>query len=440
MMKEITENYPSIAQAEAQVRACFSDSSRVPEIFHNCIADTLKQTIRVMEDGSMYVITGDIPAMWLRDSACQLHLFTKFAKDEPELQRIIEGVIRRQVECVLLDPYANAFLADTSKTSSGSSPWITDHTRMKPGLWERKYEIDSLCYPIRLSYEYYRQTGRTDCFTDRWKMAAKLIIETFRTEQHHETLSEYRFIRDNTVYYDTLSREGKGALVNDGIGLIFSGFRPSDDACTYGYLIPSNMFASVCLGYLSEIFANVYHDFELSGEAAAFSEEIRCAVEKYGVLPGRNEKIYAYEVDGFGQYLLMDDANVPSLLSMPYYGYCRADDKGYLSTKKVLLSEENPYYYRGSALQGIGSPHTSAGFVWDISLAVQGLVSTDPEEKRQMIMTMAENDAGTGLMHESIDADDPQSYTRPWFSWANCMFCELVWDYCRRDQRPETVK
>lgn len=422
----ISGMYASIAEAEKEVQKYFPEESRVPAVFHRCIADTLKKTIAVTDRGDAFVITGDIPAMWLRDSACQLHLFTEFAKSEPELQWIIEGVIRRQMDCILIDPYANAFNRDAD-----GKCWAHDITDMKPEIWERKYEVDSLCYPIQLSYLYYRKTGRTACFTDRWKQAAELIIRTFRTEQFHEERSSYSFVRENCVFTDTLSRNGKGALVKDGIGLIFSGFRPSDDACVYGYLIPSNMFASVCLGYLSEIASEVYHDEEMSREAGAFSRQVRDAVEKYAILPGQKERIYAYEVDGFGQYLMMDDANVPSLLAMPYFGYCAPDDPAYLSTKKVLLSDGNPYYYRGERLRGIGSPHTPAGYVWDIALSIQGLVSQNPDEKRELIDMMIRNDGGTGMMHESIDVNDPSHFTRPWFSWANSMFCELVLDYCK---------
>ena len=229
---------------------------------------------------------------------------------------------------------------------------------------------------------------------------------------------------------DTLPFDGKGTPVTY-TGMTWSGFRPSDDACVYGYLIPSNMFATVCLGYLSEIASEVYRDQTLSEEAGAFSKEIREAIETYAILPGRKDRVYAYEVDGFGQYLVMDDANVPSLLAMPYFGYCKPDDPSYLATKKVLLSDENPYYYAGDRLQGIGSPHTPAGDVWDIALSIQGLVSQDSVEKRRLIELMADNDGGTGLMHESIDVDDPSRFTRPWFSWANSMFCELVLDYCK---------
>lgn len=416
----------AVEDAIEKVKEFFPKDSRIPTIFRTCIQDTLDRTIRVKADGSVYVITGDIPAMWLRDSSCQLHLFVRFADKEPELQKLMLGLIRKQTECILLDPYANAF-----NEEANGAHWAEDRTRMLPEIWERKYEIDSLCYPVQLSWLFWKQTGIISQFTDNWKRAAITILDTFHTEQFHESKSEYRFERMNTIFQDTLSRDGRGALVKEGTGLIFSGFRPSDDACVYGYLIPSNMFASVILGYISEIADSVYHDLDLAEEAGAFSAEVRSAVEHYGVMPGLSEKIYAYEVDGFGQYLFMDDANVPSLLAMPYFGYCDIDDPGYQATRKVLLSEANPYYYKGRDLAGIGSPHTPAYYVWDISLAIQGMTTHDLSEKKQMIQMMADHDAGTNMMHESIDVRNQKNYTRPWFSWANSMFCELVLDYMR---------
>ena len=420
----IRDRYPAIDRAIDRVKARFPESeSRTARVFERCISDTLQKTIHIQPDGSVYVITGDIPAMWLRDSACQLMPFIRFANEEPDLMEILTRLCERQARCILLDPYANAF-----NMSADASGWVTDLTDMKPELWERKYEIDSLCHPVRLAWQLWKQTGSTAHFTAAWKAAAEKIIETFRVEQRHETASAYRFERRGCVFTDTLSRGGKGALVNEGIGLIFSGFRPSDDACVYGYLIPSNMYASVSLGQIAEIAESVYGDTALARRAKAFSDEVRAAVERYALVPGVDKPFYAYEVDGFGQYLIMDDANVPSLLSMPWLGWCDASDERYRNTRGVILSVQNPYYYKGSRLRGVGSPHTPAGWVWDVALAMQGLTSESMDEKLACLRMMTDNDAGTFLMHESIDCDDPERYSRPWFSWANSMYCELVLD------------
>lgn len=469
----------TLEEARALVAQTFGEDGHITQMFGNCIQDTLTQTISRGEDGRYFMITGDIPAMWLRDSACQLHFLLPFAARDPELSAIIRGIIARQMDCICIDPYANAFNA----APTGSGEWADDLTDMRPELWERKYEIDSLCYPVQLSYLYWKCTGDDSIFTAAWFEAVQQILETFETEQYHESRSTYRFQRLNCRYQDTLSRDGKGALVKEGIGLIWSGFRPSDDACVYGYLIPSNMFAVVILEYIAEVVGRyapaggtdgltaaggpggssfteaaggaalttaagerggveaaggpvlrrVGDDLvdlaSLGTRAAALAASVRQAIDRYAVLPQAEMPYYAYEVDGYGQYLVMDDANVPSLLAMPYLGYCEADDLRYRNTRKVLLSDANPYYYAGSRLSGIGSVHTEPSWIWPISLAIQGLTSTDGDEQLALIHMIAENDAGTGLVHESIHEDDSARFTRPWFSWANMMFCELVLEY-----------
>ena len=426
-MLEIKIHYPSVDQAVEKVKSVFAqENPRVGDLFENCITDTIQKTVHILEDGSVFVITGDIPAMWLRDSACQLMPFVRFAKTDEDIRDLLTGLAATQVRQIIADPYANAFKAKEDP----STGWMVDKTDMKPILWERKYEIDSLCHPIDLHYRLWKETGSTAHFTPEWKEAAQAVIRVLHTEQNHESDSDYTFERADCPFTDTLSRNGKGALVKDGTGLVWSGFRPSDDACTYGYLIPSNMFASCVLGYISEIAREVYKDEEMAAQAAAFSAQIREAVEKYAVVPKTEKPFYAYEVDGFGQYLVMDDANLPSLLSMPYMGWCAKDDPMYLNTREVILSQHNPYYYEGKALRGIGSPHTPVNYVWDIALAMEGLTSDDRDEQLALIMMMEKNDAGTGQMHEGIDVNDPSHFTRPWFSWANSMFCELVMQYC----------
>lgn len=423
---KIKDKYAVIDNAVARIKEYFgTEDSRVAEVFEACISNTLQKTIHIQEDGSVYVITGDIPAMWLRDSACQLLPFLRFAKEDLEIREILTKLVSKQMECILFDPYANAFNA-----KADGSGWMQDKTDMKPELWERKYEIDSLCHPMRLSWLLWKETGSTEHFTEEWKKAAKTVIKTFRTEQDHEGQSTYSFERVDCVFTDTLSREGKGALVKSNIGLIWSGFRPSDDACVYGYLIPSNMFAAAVLGHIGEIAETIYQDHELAEEAYAFEKEVREAIAKYAIQPHTEKPFYSYEVDGFGQYLVMDDANIPGLLSAPFYGWCAPDDELYLNTRSVILSEQNPHYFKGKALQGIGSPHTPPNYVWHIAIAVQGLTAVSREEKYDCIKMLINTDAGTGFMHEGVQVDNPEEYTRPWFSWANSMFCELVMDYC----------
>ncbi|MCR5032204.1 MAG: glycoside hydrolase family 125 protein, partial [Lachnospiraceae bacterium] len=392
------------------------------KIFRNCIRDTIDRTIKRLPDGSVFVITGDIPAMWLRDSSCQLRPYILFAQAEPKIRQLIIDLLDKQMDLILLDPYANAFNCEPG------AHYSEDRTEMKPELWERKYEIDSLCFPMQLSYLFWKNTGNTEAFTEKWVRAAHTILDVFETEQYHETRSDYYFERFHCPHTDTLSREGKGALVKPGTGLIWSGFRPSDDACRYGYLIPSNMLAVVTLKEMAQIADEVLQDAFLAIKARTMAKQVEQAIEELAVVPGKD--FYAYEVDGFGEYNIMDDANLPSLLSIPYIGYRDGTDARYRNTREKMLSEENPYFYKGKALEGIGSPHTPAGYVWDIALAMQAITETDRDKKRRLITMITENDAGCGMMHEGICADDPTRYTRPWFSWANAIFCEMILDYC----------
>jgi meiotically up-regulated gene 157 (Mug157) protein len=408
-----------------RIRERTAEHPRLALIFRNALSNTLKTTVKRMPDGTTFVITGDIPAMWLRDSAAQVRPFLALAADSPELADMIEGLVARQLACLSADPYANAF--NEGPTGQGHQ---NDRTDMKPWIWERKYEIDSLCYPIHLAYLLWKKTGRTSHLGSGFASAARIVIATWRTEQHHGTKSSYRFERRDCPPSDTLEREGRGAEVGY-TGMTWSGFRPSDDACKYGYLVPSNMFAVVALRNLTEIADCVLRDEPLAKDAAALAAEIDAGIREHGIVRHPDfGPMYAYETDGFGRHHLMDDANVPSLLSIPYLGYAPADDPIYLNTRRFVLSRANPYYYEGLAASGIGSPHTPADYVWPIALAMQGLTSPDPEEKLRMLELMAATDAGTGMMHEGFHADDPTRFTRAWFSWANMMYCELLMDYC----------
>ncbi|MGL6173503.1 MAG: glycoside hydrolase family 125 protein [Cellulosilyticaceae bacterium] len=409
-----------------QVNSQLGTDEKLIKMFENCYTNTLDTTVKQLEDGTTYVITGDIPAMWLRDSVCQLRPYYVLASQDEEIADMIEGLVKRQMKYILIDAYANAF----NEEPNGNC-WEKDETDACDWIWERKYEIDSLCFPLQMSYLLWKNTGRTTQFDDQFKQAVRRILEVWRTEQDHENQSPYSFVRKNCYFTDTLSRDGKGALVKSNIGLTWSGFRPSDDACTYGYLIPSNMFAVVVLGYVEEIAKEILGDEALAQEAHTLAEAIRTGIETYGTVNHyKFGKVYAYEVDGFGSYNIMDDANLPSLLAMPYIGYVSEDDEVYQNTRRMILSEMNPYFYKGTAAEGIGSPHTPVNYIWHISLAMQGLTCSDKAYKKQILEVMKNTDGGKNLMHEGFNVDNPEEYTREWFSWANAMFSELVLDYC----------
>ena len=390
-------------------------SPKLAQLYRNCFPNTIATTIQEQEDGSLFVITGDIPAMWLRDSAPQVDHYIPLA-DDPEVASIVRRVVEKQFKYVLIDPYANSF-----NPAPNGEGHITDIPRNGPWVFERKYEIDSLCYPLWLCYRYWKATG-DDAVLAQLPAVVETILGVWRTEQHHVEKSPYRFTRTDCPYQDTIHNNGMGAPVAY-TGMTWSGFRPSDDACTYGYLIPSNMFAVVVLGYAAEMLG----DTPLAAQALALREEISEGLSKFATVEHPvHGTVYACEVDGMGNYLLMDDANIPSLISAPYLGYTTTDDPIYRNTRKMLLSSDNPYYYEGKCAKGIGSPHTPPHYVWHMALAMQGMTSDDKEEMKAILDMLTTCDGGTGYMHEGFHVDDPTVFTRPWFTWPDSLFCEFV--------------
>lgn len=392
-------------------------------LFLNCFPNTLATTTKLTEDGTTFVITGDIPAMWLRDSVEQVVHYLPFAKHDPALQRLIGGLIRRHIAMILIDPYANAF----NETANDWHWNAADRTEMSPWVWERKFELDSICFTIRLAYLYWKETERTDIFDANFKSAVRTIVKLWKTEQRHFERSPYRFERDNGIPTDSLRNQGLGMPVNY-TGMIWSGFRSSDDACDYHYNVPANMFAVVALRYLREMAEWVFRDEELLRELTKLEADVDHGIRLYGIY--RHPEfgpIYAYETDGFGNYCLMDDAGTPGLLSIPYLGYTKADDPIYQNTRRFALSKSNPYYFEGKAARGIGSPHTPPDYIWHMALSMQGLTATTAKEKLEMIALLEATDADTGFMHEGFHADDPSQFTRKWFAWSNSLFSQLVY-------------
>jgi len=396
-------------------------SSKLAKLYRNCYPNTLETATEIMDDGSVFVLTGDIPAMWLRDSTAEVSHYIPLAKDNEDIRNIIKGVIKRQRMYITLEPYANAY-----KKEPNDHREFDDMPLNHPIVWERKYEIDSLCYPIRLAYLYWKATGDDSVLGKDFLESAKITVNLWKTEQHHFEKSPYRFTRTNCPYQDTLHNNGMGEPV-DYTGMTWSGFRPSDDACRYGYLVASNMFAVVVLGYLEEMLAAYPDETELAENCKTLRAEIREGIEKYAVIESENHgKIYACEVNGKGDYFLFDDANVPSLMSAPYLGFCGYDDEIYRNTRSFILSKDNPYYYEGKFAKGVGSPHTPEGYIWHIALSMQGLTSNNPDEIRDILRMLETTDADTGFMHEGFDANDPNKFTRSWFSWSCALFAELV--------------
>jgi uncharacterized protein len=398
--------------------------TKLARLFENCFPNTLDTTVRVGTfEGKpdTFVITGDIPAMWLRDSSAQVWPYLPLVKQDPQLQTVIAGVIHRQTRCTLIDPYANAFNFDHE-----GSEFSSDLTVMRPELHERKWEIDSLCYPVRLAFGYWRATGDTSIFDSAWHEAARTIVSTFREQQRKDNRGPYSFRRRATTPNDTLNLDGYGNPIKP-VGLIASGFRPSDDACIYPFLVPSNLFAAYTLERIAEISKAVLGDSALANDAISLAEEVKRAVQVYAIAERPNlGRVFAYEVDGFGNQLFMDDANVPSLLSLPYLGCVSSEHPVYRNTRKMVLSDTNPFFFRGKAGEGIGGPHIGLDMIWPLSIIMRGLTSSSAVENADCLRMLVHSDANTGFMHESFHKDDPAKFTRAWFAWANTLFGEFV--------------
>lgn len=416
----------AVEQTITRVKAKIKDP-KLAWMFENCFPNTLDTTVNFsMKNGKpdTFVITGDINAMWLRDSSAQVWPYLPLTKSDAKLKQLIAGVINRQVQCILVDPYANAFYSEPNPDGH----WVTDLTDMNPMLHERKWEIDSLCYPIRLAYHYWKITGDASVFDEDWKKAMELVIKTFKEQQRKDSLGPYKFQRKTERQLDTVSNDGYGNPVKP-VGLIVSTFRPSDDATTFQFLVPSNFFAVTSLGQVAEIAEKVLKDTSLATESKALADEVSDALRKYAVVQHpKYGKVYAFEVDGFGNAYFMDDANIPSLLAMPYLGATRKNDPIYRNTRKLVWSEDNPYFFKGTAGEGIGGPHIGYDMVWPMSIIMRAQTSESDEEIKDCLRMLRDTDGDTGFMHESFHKDDPTKFTRKWFAWVNTLFGELIVD------------
>jgi meiotically up-regulated gene 157 (Mug157) protein len=394
-------------------------------MFENCFPNTIDTTVhfRTGEDGKpdTFVYTGDIHAMWLRDSAAQVWPYVALANQDEKLREMLEGVIRRQFKCIILDPFANAF-----NDGPTGGEWMSDYTKMRPEIHERKWEIDSLCYPIRLAYEYWKTTGDASIFDAEWLEAMQAVLDTFRDQQRKEGNGSYFFLRKTDRALDTLNNGGLGAPVKP-CGLIVSSFRPSDDATTLQFLVPSNFFAVASLRQAAEILTEVNGNTAMATACTDLADEVKQALDQYAVYQHpKFGPIYAFEVDGFGNQLLMDDSNAPSLLSLAYLCGVDVNDPIYQNTRRFVWSDSNPYFFSGKAAEGIGGPHIGYDMVWPMSIMMRAFTSQDDAEIAECLRMLLATDDETGFIHESFHKDDPSNFTRKWFAWQNTLFGELI--------------
>ena len=394
-------------------------------LFENCYPNTLDTTVDfewIDGKADTFIITGDIDAMWLRDSTAQVWPYMSLINQDEKIRNLIAGLVNRQVKCILRDPYANAFYKDLSKESQ----WASDEPTPIDGVHERKWEIDSLCYVIRLSEGYYKATGDANIFDAQWQQAMQEVLKVFRAEQRKQGDSPYRFVRVSGRMIDAPVFAGTGRPVNP-VGLIASAFRPSDDATVFPFLVPSNIFAKLSLQQLAMIYGDVLQQPEQAQECETFARELEQAIQAHCIAEHEGfGQIYAYEVDGFGNKLFMDDANVPSLMSLAYLDPTFANDPIYQNTRRFLLSDSNPYFLRGTAAEGQGSPHTGKEKIWPMGIILRAMTSQSKDEITHCLSMLKNTHAGTGFMHEAFHKDDPKDFNRAWFAWANTLFGELV--------------
>ncbi len=363
------------------------------QLFHTLFHDFFLE-----DDETTYVQSGDIPAMWLRDSSAQTIPYIRFQSAYPVLRARFAGVIERNARNIIADPYANALKSDYT-------------------VWERKWEVDSLAWPVILASVYWRSTQDRTVFTPDLHRALSTIVGTYACEERHRTCSRYEY----PAFVDTHDE------YNAAAGLIWGAFRPSDDAVDYRYNIPQNAIAVVALRDIEQLAIAGYGDDALAGRAVALGERVQAAVQRYGRYYDRDRHawMYAYETDGFGKYDLMDDANIPNLITLPYIDWCSAFDRTYLATRAFSLSMDDPFYFVGRYAQGLGSPHTPYGYVWPLGIIGRALTATSSIEVATAITTLAETDGESGLIHESFYPGGYWRYTRPEFGWANALGAEL---------------
>jgi len=405
-------------------------------LFENAWPNTLDTAIRWHGTGNdssaeelTFIITGDINAMWLRDSANQMQSYRSLLKpssDSGSIASLWRGVINLQARYISVSPYCNSFQPPTeSKIAPGAAgQGDTVYPNYDPTIvYECKYELDSLAAFLQVSSEYFQSTNDVSFFGKyKWVQAIQSIMQLAKDMQTptyapngQVNASPYTFTRTTTRATETLSNDGIGNPVQNGTGLIRSAFRPSDDSTIYQLFIPANMMFSRYLDSASQIMAQLPGQNDLASQMKSLSAQLRSAIAQHGIITDSTYgHIYAYEVDGFGSSNIMDDANIPSLLAAPLLGYLNQTDNVYQNTRKMILSAGNPYFMRGPIMNAVGGPHVGPGNAWPMASIVRILTSTDDGEITTALKEIVSSTAGLGLIHESVSTFNPGQFTRQW--------------------------
>lgn len=408
---EQTTNLKEFATAKAVV---FSQIEELPTALsehtvrlRSCVERLFDHAAKRLDDDRIFISTGDIDAMWLRDSSFQIKPLLRFSNSEP-VADFLCGVIRSQAFFISIDPYANAF-----NSSENDNCWQKDFEDQSPWVFERKWEIDSLASFLDVSLGLFESTNSAKHMDAAWWNAVERVISVFEDEQHHDPQS-YVFMRPNAPRHDYLYPDGVGRPFAN-CGLIWSAFRPSDDACELPFNIAQNAYAAAQLERLAKVAKPL-----LAARSLKIARAIRSAIAELAILDER----YSYEIDGLGNSISMDDANIPSLLSLPYLGFCDKDDEIYLKTRRFVLSEKNPWFFSGEQVSHIGSPHTGAKRVWPLAMAMEIITSQNVEiDKLKVLAEIANKSDG---LHESVATDNVNDFTREWFSWAEMTYVDAV--------------
>ncbi len=415
--------------AVEQAIAEFQQQVRDPELgwlFGNFFANALDRHVAYAAPGGRadtFVRAGATDAMSLADSSIQVWPYLTLVTRDAALRQLVAGVINRQTQYILLDPYANAFYAD--KTQAGAGP--PDRTTLRPGVQERKWALDSLCHPIRLGYYYWKLTGDEQPFDAQWREAMRLTIQTFREQQRRAGPGPYSFQRATADALDTRALAGYGYPARP-TGLIASAFRPGGEATLLPFHTPANFFAVASLRQAALMLYDIAHEQAGYNELMALADEIGVALRQQALLPHPAlGAVYACEVDGYGSRGLFDEASLPSLLSLPYLGGLPPHDPTYQQTRQLALSPDNPFFYRGRVVEGLGGPRTGFGQVSPAGLALRGLTSLDDAEIRTCVQALKLAHAGTGYLPAAVDPDAPSQPPQPPCATANALAGELLW-------------
>ncbi|QIX00537.1 hypothetical protein AMS68_006054 [Peltaster fructicola] len=386
------------------------------------------------------------------DEEMQSYLPLLQASSSPNtIASLYRGVINLQARYLLTSPYCNSFQPPVESgiapaVNGASSSDVVQPPYNNQSVFECKYELDSLAAFLEVSTNYYTATQDSAFFGKyQWLAAVHAVLDvanammtpTYAANGSVNT-SPYTFTRQTNRASETLENNGLGNPVQSGTGLIRSAFRPSDDATIYQLFIPANMMFSRYLDSAADIVASLANE-SLAQDMRTMASSLRVAITKWGIVnAGDCGQVYAYEVDGYHSQNIMDDANIPSLLAAPFFGYLNQNDTIYQQTRELILSAADPYYMRGPVLNAVGGPHDGPGYAWPMASIVRILTTDDDTEITNELQQLVSSTDGLGLIHESINTFNASDWTRQWFSWANGLFGQMILDL--DDRKPHILR